>query len=85
VRDGDQLVISAPPTALHSVLDTLKERNIPALGGEIAMIPKNTVTVEGKDAAQLLRLVEALEELDDVARVHSNFDIDADAMVEVAG
>jgi YebC/PmpR family DNA-binding regulatory protein len=85
VRDGDQLVISGPPTALHSVLDTLKARDVPVLSGEIAMIPQSTVTVEGKDAAQLLRLVEALEELDDVARVYSNFDIDAEAMAEVAG
>ena len=41
------------------------------------MVPKNTVKVEGKDAEALLKLIEALEELDDVSKVFSNFDIDA--------
>ena len=41
------------------------------------MVPKNTVKVEGKQAEQMLKLIEALEELDDVSKVFSNFDIDA--------
>ena len=49
------------------------------------MIPKNTVRVEGKDAEKLLHLMEALEEHDDVARVFSNFDIDADTLAAVGG
>lgn len=84
-RDGDQLVITAPPTALHAVQDRLRAKGIPVTGAEIVMLPKSTVRVEGGDAQTLLRLVEGLEELDDVARVHANFDIDADAMAEVAG
>ena len=47
---------------------------------EIAMLPKSTVRVDGKDAKQLLALIEALEEMDDVAKVSSNFDIDAEAL-----
>jgi transcriptional/translational regulatory protein YebC/TACO1 len=46
------------------------------------MVPKNTVRVEGKQAEQMLRLMETLEELDDVSKVFSNFDIDAAAMAE---
>jgi len=46
------------------------------------MVPKNTVKVEGKDAEQLIKLIDALEELDDVAKVFSNFEMDADAMAE---
>lgn len=84
-RDGDQLVITAPPAALHAVQDRLRAKGIPVTGAEIVMLPKSTVRVEGGDAQTLLRLVEGLEELDDVARVHANFDIDADAMAEVAG
>ena len=84
-RDGDLLVITAPPNVLHAVQDRLKARKIPVTGGEITMLPKSTVKIERKDAPQLLRLVEALEEMDDVARVHSNFDIDTDAMAEVVG
>ena len=41
--------------------------------------------VEGREAAALLKLIEALEEMDDVAKVHSNFDIDAEAMAAVTG
>jgi transcriptional/translational regulatory protein YebC/TACO1 len=46
------------------------------------MVPKNTVKVEGADAEKILKLVEALEELDDVSKVFSNFDIDAAALAE---
>ncbi len=46
------------------------------------MVPKNTVRVEGADAERILRLMEVLEELDDVSKVSSNFDIDAAALAE---
>jgi transcriptional/translational regulatory protein YebC/TACO1 len=54
------------------------------LAAEIALLPKSTVKVEGKEAQHLLRLIEALEEMDDVARVSSNFDIDAEAMTAIS-
>ncbi|MGH7675519.1 MAG: YebC/PmpR family DNA-binding transcriptional regulator [Gemmatimonadales bacterium] len=85
VRDGDVFTITAPPTALHAIQERLKAKEIPVTGAEIALIPKNTVKVERKEAQQLLRLIEAVEELDDVARVVSNFDIDAEAMAALAG
>jgi YebC/PmpR family DNA-binding regulatory protein len=83
-RDGDVFVITVHPNALHAVREKLTSTKIPVTGAEIAMIPKSTVRVEGKDAAALLRLIEGLEELDDVAKVHSNFDIDAEAMAAVS-
>jgi transcriptional/translational regulatory protein YebC/TACO1 len=46
------------------------------------MVPKNTVKVEGQDVDRIIRLVEALEELDDVSKVFSNFDIDASQLAE---
>ena len=49
---------------------------------ELAMVPKNTVKVEGADAERILRLMEVLEELDDVSKVSSNFDIDAAQLAE---
>jgi len=84
-RDGDVLLITAPASQLHTVQDRLKARKIPVQGAEIAMLPKSSVKIEGKDAQHLLRLIEALEEMDDVAKVHSNFDIDAEAMAAVTG
>src|SRR6266571_2622209 len=52
---------------------------------EVAMTPKSTVKVEGGDAKRLLALIEELEAMDDVAKVFSNFDIDAEAMAVVSG
>ena len=51
---------------------------------EIAMVPKNLVTLEGKHAAAMLRLMETLEDHDDVQNVYSNFDIDDGDMEAMA-
>jgi YebC/PmpR family DNA-binding regulatory protein len=83
-RDGDTFVITTQPTSLHAVRDQLAAKRLPVVSSEIAMLPKSTVKVEGKDAQALLRLIEGLEEMDDVAKVYSNFDIDAEAMAAVA-
>jgi YebC/PmpR family DNA-binding regulatory protein len=83
-RDGDQFIVTAPVNRLHAVADQLRARKLPVQGTEIAYIPKSTVKVEGGDAKRLLTLLEALEEMDDVAKVHSNFDIDAEALAAVA-
>jgi transcriptional/translational regulatory protein YebC/TACO1 len=85
VRDGDSFIVTAPPAQLHSVQDALKAKKIPVHGAEVARIPKNTHKVDGKDAKKLIELVEALEEMDDVAKVFSNFDIDAEALAAVDG
>ncbi len=53
-----------------------------SVGSELAMVPKNTVKVEGADAERILKLVESLEELEDVSKVFSNFDIDAAQLAE---
>jgi YebC/PmpR family DNA-binding regulatory protein len=83
-RDGDQLIITGPASQLHAIQERLKARGLPVQSAEIAMTPKSTVKVEGTDAKKLLDLLEALEELDDVAKVFSNFDIDAEAMAAVS-
>jgi YebC/PmpR family DNA-binding regulatory protein len=85
IRDGDVFLITTPPTQLHAVQEALKARKLPIQSAEISMIPKNTVKVEGGDAKKLLQLVEGLEELDDISKVFSNFDIDAEAMAAVTG
>ena len=80
VRDGDAFLITAPVQQLHQITARLKARQIPIQTAEIAMIPKSTAKVDGKDAKRLLQLIEALEEMDDVAKVSANFDIDAEAL-----
>ena len=85
VREGDVFVITTPPAQLHAVEQALRAKQLPVRSAEIAMLPKNTVRVEGGDAKRLLQLVEGLEEMDDVSKVFSNFDIDAEAMAAVTG
>jgi YebC/PmpR family DNA-binding regulatory protein len=84
-RDGDQFVITTEPAALHAVAEALRSRGLDPRDPEIAMIPKSTVLVEGADAEKLLRLMEAIEEHDDVSKVFSNFDIDAETLAAVSG
>jgi len=85
VRDGDQLIVTGPASQLHAIQERLKARRLAVQSAEIAMTPKSTVKVEGTDAKRLLGLIEELEEMDDVAKVFSNFDIDAEAMAAVSG
>ncbi|MBD3287341.1 YebC/PmpR family DNA-binding transcriptional regulator [candidate division KSB1 bacterium] len=67
----------------ESVRQAIEENNIKIESAEISMHPQNTVNVSGKDAEQLLKLIEALEDHDDVNDVYSNFDIDADVLKEM--
>jgi YebC/PmpR family DNA-binding regulatory protein len=83
--EGDQHIITTQPTELHAVRDGLAAKGIEVTQTEIALIPRTTVRVEGKDAEQLLRLMDALEDHEDVSRVFSNFDIDAETLAAVGG
>jgi YebC/PmpR family DNA-binding regulatory protein len=85
VKDGDIITVTTPVPQLHAVQAALEAKGLPVQSAEIALNPKSTVKVEGSDAKRLLALMEALEEMDDVAKVFSNFDIDAEAMAEVGG
>jgi len=79
-RDGDVFLITGPAGQLHQITERLKAKKIAVETAELARIPKSTVKVDAKDAKHLLALIEALEEMDDVAKVSSNFDIDAEAL-----
>ena len=85
ITEGEQYVITTDPTNLYAVRDALSERGLEATEAEIGMLPQTTVTVEGKDAERLLKLMDALEDDDDVSKVFSNFDIDADTLAAVEG
>ena len=79
-RDDEQFTITTDPTEVHSVKTALEERGIEPRETEIAFIPKSTVHVEGKDAEALLKLLDEIEELDDVQKVASNFDVDMEQL-----
>jgi YebC/PmpR family DNA-binding regulatory protein len=59
----------------EAVLSAIKTKDIPFLSAEISMIPSTYITLEGKHAEQMLKLMEKIEELDDVQNVWANFDI----------
>ncbi|MBK8005159.1 MAG: YebC/PmpR family DNA-binding transcriptional regulator [Gemmatimonadetes bacterium] len=80
--EGDQYIVSTTIPTFHAVQEALKAKGITIDSAEIAQVPKNTVKLEGKQAEQILKLVEALEDLDDVSKVFSNFDIDASELAE---
>src|SRR5581483_110374 len=70
-QDGAWEILS-PPEAHEAVLQALEKEKIPTESAEIAMVPKNTVKLEGKNAQSMLRLYDALEEHDDVQNVYGN-------------
>ncbi|HSB52745.1 MAG TPA: YebC/PmpR family DNA-binding transcriptional regulator [Gemmatimonadales bacterium] len=83
-REGDQYIVFTTPQTFHAVQDALKARKFEIDSAEVAMVPKTTVKVEGKQAEQMIKLLETLEELDDVSKVFSNFDIDASQLAEAS-
>jgi YebC/PmpR family DNA-binding regulatory protein len=76
--------ITASPHDLESVRRSLEERGVPIQSAEVTFVPQSTVRVEGREAQQVLRLVEGLEELEDVQHVYANFDI-PDEVLEALG
>ncbi len=67
--------ITAAPAEMEAVRGALEARGVPVLEAAVSHVPQSTVRVEGKDAQSVLRLVEALEEQDDVQAVYANYDI----------
>jgi len=67
--------ITTAPDEMEVVRQALERQGLPVLEAKVDMVPQSTVRVEGKDAAAVLRLIEALEEQDDVQSVYANYDI----------
>jgi YebC/PmpR family DNA-binding regulatory protein len=74
--DGSAWYITTPPESLEAVKDALSKAGITPASAEVGMVPQNYIKLTGAPAAQMVRLVEALEEHDDVQHVYANFDID---------
>jgi YebC/PmpR family DNA-binding regulatory protein len=82
VNEGDSYEIYTTPQAFDGVLNALKEKGIETVSAEISMVPQNYVKVEGKSAQQVIKLMEALDEHDDVQHVYGNFDIEDSELEE---
>jgi transcriptional/translational regulatory protein YebC/TACO1 len=80
--EGESWEILTEPAAFHTVLDAIKKAKIETEMAEVTMIASTYTKLEGAAANQMLRLLEALEDHDDVQNVYSNFDMDASQMEE---
>src|SRR2546430_48461 len=83
--DGSSWYIVTPTEALEKVKDALTKAGITPASAEIAMVPQNYIKLTGPQAVQMVRLVEALEEHDDVQHVYANFDIDESEIQAAVG
>ena len=78
--DESGFTITTTPQAFETVKKAIEEKGILTESASVQMVPENTIKVTGKEAEQTLRLMEALEEHDDVQNVYANFDIDEKEM-----
>jgi YebC/PmpR family DNA-binding regulatory protein len=83
--DDEAIEIYTAPTDLERVRVSLEGAGVPVGSAESTMIARQTVELDAAKARQALRLVESLEDLDDVSRVTANFDIPEEVFAEVAG
>ncbi len=82
VSDDDSYQVLTPADKFAAVRDALEAAKIPLASAELTKIPENTVKVSGHQAEQVLKLMEDLEDHDDVQSVAANFDIDEEVMAQ---
>jgi YebC/PmpR family DNA-binding regulatory protein len=82
--DGDSLRVVCEPADLRKVREALEQAGVEVESTEQTMVPKTVVQVGSEEARKLLRLMDALDDHDDVDQVHANFDITAEVLEEVA-
>ncbi len=78
VTEGDSVTVMTEPASYITVKEALEKGGFTPAGGEVAMLPDTTVKLEGKDAESMVKLINALEDHDDVQNVYVNADIDDD-------
>ena len=82
LEDGEWLIYSQIDN-LETLRKAAEAAGYEVRGSELTMTPKNSTRVEGNDVGKVVRMIEALEELDDVQNVYSNFDADEDALANL--
>ena len=84
-QDGDQFEVLTEPTDLAAVRDALAAAGIALESAELTMVPKTTVKLEEGDARKTMKIMDALEDSDDVQEVYANFDIPDEILEALAG
>ena len=80
VAEDDVYEIYTKTEDFNTVLEAIKAKNIPVMESEISMVPQTYIKLEGENAEHMLKLLDELEEHDDVKNVFSNFDISKEDM-----
>lgn len=75
--------IVTDPQAFKAVREALEAAGVPVYSAEVTMLPQSTIAVDGGEAKQVLNLIEALDDLDDVQAVYANFDIPEEVMASL--
>jgi YebC/PmpR family DNA-binding regulatory protein len=83
IDEGSTFDVITEPSDLEIVRETLEKKGFPISSAEVTMLPKNSIVVTGKDAERMLRLMDALEDNEDVQDVYANFDIPDEVMEEL--
>jgi YebC/PmpR family DNA-binding regulatory protein len=83
--DGDNWEVTTDPGAYETVLDAIKKAGMDVVHSQVGMVPQNYIKLEGAAASQMIRLLESIEDHDDVQNVYSNFDLDQEQLEAVAG
>ena len=83
--DGEQWEVVSSPEAFEAVAEALKKAGIEVANSEVALLPQTYVKLEGKNAEQMVKFLDALEEHEDVQHIYSNFDFDARELEQVSG
>lgn len=84
VTEESELVVVTPPEAFETVKSAIDSAGLKYDSAEVTMIPQNSIKIEGKEAEHMIRLMEALEDSDDVQNVYSNFDVSEELMMSLA-
>ncbi len=80
VDEGETFSVSTDPSQYEDVCEAIKAQNIPILESSVSMVPENLIQLSGDAAEKMLRLMENLEDHDDVQKVYANFDISDEDM-----
>jgi YebC/PmpR family DNA-binding regulatory protein len=83
--EDDEYTVLCSPESFEAVKHALEAKSIKIESSELLLLADTTVKVEGRDAENMLKLIDALEEHDDVQKVHANFDIDEQELTRIEG
>ena len=83
--EDDHWVVTTDPNDFHDVRQKLEDQSVEIAEATLTMIPQSTVKLDGKKAETMVKLLDALDDDDDVQSVHANFEIDDAEMERLAG